>query len=88
MTERFCRAPDLIDRFSVLRMENLDPEAPLHRRFLRRYRVRLTPSPRASGEVSARAGTAPTWIRPSRPWRSSPSSPAWRHHGCSILRFR
>jgi hypothetical protein len=38
VTERFRRAPDLIGTFSVLRMENLDPEAPLHARFLRRYR--------------------------------------------------
>jgi AcrR family transcriptional regulator len=39
VTERFRRAPDLIGTFSVLRMENLDPEAPLHGRFLRRYRA-------------------------------------------------
>jgi AcrR family transcriptional regulator len=39
VTERFRRAPDLIGTFSVLRMENLDPEAPLHERFLRRYRA-------------------------------------------------
>jgi AcrR family transcriptional regulator len=39
VTERFRRAPDLIGTFSVLRMENLDPEASLHRRFLRRYRA-------------------------------------------------
>jgi AcrR family transcriptional regulator len=38
VTERFRRAPDLIGTLSVLRMENLDPEAPLHGRFLRRYR--------------------------------------------------
>jgi len=49
---------------------------------------RSTPSPRASGGASAQAGTAPTWTRPSRPRRSSPFSTAWRHHGCSILRFR
>jgi AcrR family transcriptional regulator len=39
VTERFRRAPDLIGTFSVLRMENLDPEAPLHGRFLHRYRA-------------------------------------------------
>jgi AcrR family transcriptional regulator len=38
VTERFRRAPDLIGTFSVLQMENLDPEAPLHGRFLRRHR--------------------------------------------------
>jgi AcrR family transcriptional regulator len=35
--ERFRRAPDLIGMFTVLLMENLDPGAPLHRRFHRRY---------------------------------------------------
>jgi AcrR family transcriptional regulator len=38
VTERFRRAPSLIGMFTVLLMENLDPEAPLHGRFLRRYR--------------------------------------------------
>jgi AcrR family transcriptional regulator len=37
--ERFSRSPDLIGTFSVLRMENIDPEAPLHDRFLYRYRA-------------------------------------------------
>jgi AcrR family transcriptional regulator len=39
VTERFRRAPHLIGMFSVLLMENLDPDAPLHGRFLRRYRA-------------------------------------------------
>lgn len=39
VTERFRRAPDLIGTFSVLRVENLAPEAPLHGRFLHRYRA-------------------------------------------------
>jgi AcrR family transcriptional regulator len=38
VTVRFRRAPSLIGMFTVLLMENLDPEAPLHGRFLRRYR--------------------------------------------------
>ena len=38
VTERFERSPELIGTLGVLRMENLDPEAPLHGRFLRRYR--------------------------------------------------
>ena len=38
VTERFKRSPELIGTLGVLRMENLDPEAPLHGRFLRRYR--------------------------------------------------
>jgi AcrR family transcriptional regulator len=39
VTDRFRRAPDLIGAFNVLLTENLDPGAPLHGRFLRRYRV-------------------------------------------------
>jgi AcrR family transcriptional regulator len=38
VTARFQRSPDLIGMFSVLLAENLNPEAPLHERFLRRYR--------------------------------------------------
>lgn len=39
VTERFRRAPELIGTFAVLLTENLDPEAPLHHRFLLRYRA-------------------------------------------------
>jgi AcrR family transcriptional regulator len=39
VTERFQRAPELIGTFSVLLAESLDPGAPLHGRFLRRYRA-------------------------------------------------
>jgi AcrR family transcriptional regulator len=39
VTERYRRAPELIGMFAVLQAENLDPEAPLHSRFLARYRV-------------------------------------------------
>jgi AcrR family transcriptional regulator len=38
VTARFQRAPDLIGMFTVLLTENLDPRAPLHDRFLGRYR--------------------------------------------------
>lgn len=38
VTERFRRSPDMIGTFTVLLSENLDPEAPLHNRFLLRYR--------------------------------------------------
>jgi AcrR family transcriptional regulator len=37
--ERFREAPDLVGMFAVLRMENIDPEAPLHARFIARHRV-------------------------------------------------
>jgi AcrR family transcriptional regulator len=38
VSERYQRAPDLIGLFTVLQTENLDPDAPLHDRFLGRYR--------------------------------------------------
>jgi AcrR family transcriptional regulator len=37
VTDRFGRAPDLIGLFTVLLSENLNPDAPLHDRFLGRY---------------------------------------------------
>jgi AcrR family transcriptional regulator len=36
--QRFQRSPELIGVFAVLRTENLHPDAPLHDRFLLRYR--------------------------------------------------
>ncbi len=39
VTERYRRAPELVGMFTVLQAENLDPEAPLHDRFMARYRV-------------------------------------------------
>ncbi len=38
VAERFREAPELVGTFAVLRMENLDPEAPLYERFLTRDR--------------------------------------------------
>jgi AcrR family transcriptional regulator len=38
VTERFQRSPQLIGMFTVLLTENLNPDAPLHGRFLGRYR--------------------------------------------------
>jgi AcrR family transcriptional regulator len=38
VTDRFQRSPDLIGLFTVLQSENLNPDAPLHDRFLSRYR--------------------------------------------------
>jgi hypothetical protein len=42
VTERFERSPDLIGLFTVLLTENLDPDAPLHERFLGRYQDAVT----------------------------------------------
>ncbi|MBA4863581.1 TetR/AcrR family transcriptional regulator [Streptomyces sp. PSKA54] len=39
VSERFRRAPDLVGMFSVLLIENLNPDAPLHDRLLGRYRT-------------------------------------------------
>jgi AcrR family transcriptional regulator len=38
VTRRFMDSPGLVGMFTVLLAENLDPGAPLHERFLRRYR--------------------------------------------------
>ncbi|MCV7370000.1 TetR family transcriptional regulator [Mycolicibacterium duvalii] len=37
--ERFTRAPELIGTFTVLLVENIAPDAPLHDRLLNRYRA-------------------------------------------------
>jgi len=42
MRTRFDRAPGMVGTFIVLLCESLDPDAPLHERFLRRYRTGLT----------------------------------------------
>ncbi|HEX3959820.1 MAG TPA: TetR/AcrR family transcriptional regulator [Trebonia sp.] len=39
VAQRFERSPELIGMFTVLLTENLTPEAPLHDRFLARYRL-------------------------------------------------
>jgi AcrR family transcriptional regulator len=39
VVERYQRAPELIGTFTVLLTENLNPDAPLHDRFLDRYRA-------------------------------------------------
>jgi AcrR family transcriptional regulator len=39
VAERFERSPELIGMFTVLLTENLNPDAPLHDRFLARYRL-------------------------------------------------
>ena len=39
VAQRFERSPELIGMFTVLLTENLTPEAPLHERFLDRYRL-------------------------------------------------
>lgn len=41
VAERFRQAPELIGMFAVLRMENLDPQDPLHGRFLARHRFAI-----------------------------------------------
>ncbi|MFE9321014.1 TetR/AcrR family transcriptional regulator [Nocardia sp. NPDC052278] len=39
VVDRFRRSPDLVGMFTVLLVENLDPDAPLHDRLLGRYRA-------------------------------------------------
>lgn len=38
VAQRFDRAPELVGTFTVLLVENIQPEAPLHDRLLKRYR--------------------------------------------------
>ena len=38
VADRFTRAPDMVGTFTVLLIENIDPEAPLHHRMLSRQR--------------------------------------------------
>jgi AcrR family transcriptional regulator len=38
VAQRFTEAPHLVGMFAVLHVENLDPDAPLHDRLLRRHR--------------------------------------------------
>ena len=88
VADRFHRSPELVGTFTVLLVENILPDAPLHDR-LRRPGIgpRSTLSPSSSGAVSAPAATAPTWMRTSKPPKSSPSSTEWKRHGCSIRRY-
>lgn len=39
VADRFSTSPDLVGMFAVLLAENLDPDAPLHARFLNRYQA-------------------------------------------------
>jgi AcrR family transcriptional regulator len=39
VAERFEQEPDLVGMFAVLQIENLEPDAPLHDRLLRRYQA-------------------------------------------------
>lgn len=39
--ERFTRSPELIGMFAVILVENLDPQAALHKRVLNRYRAAI-----------------------------------------------
>lgn len=41
VAERFRQAPEMVGLFAVLRMENIEPDAPLHNRFFARHRVAI-----------------------------------------------
>ena len=88
--ERFDRAPELVGTFTVLLVENIAPDAPLHDRLHKRYRdaVDIITDDHQARASSRRARTAPTSTRPTRPWRFSPSSTEWRPYGYSILQSR
>ena len=73
VSERFDRAPELIGTFTVLLVENISPDAPLHDRLLARYRdaVDIVADIIRRGQSDGRS--AARWTRPPRPPRSSPS---------------
>ena len=87
--ERFDRAPELVGTFTVLLVENIAPDAPLHDRLHKRYRdaVDIITDDHQAGPA-ATASTAQTSMRPTRPWRYSPSSTEWRPYGYSIPQSR
>ena len=87
VAERFDRAPELVGTFTVLLIENIAPDAPLHDRLLERQRRRVDIVAELIGRGQRAGRYRTTSTRPSRPSRSSPSSMEWRPHGCSILRF-
>ncbi|MGD0560868.1 MAG: TetR family transcriptional regulator [Streptosporangiaceae bacterium] len=54
--ERFRRSPESVGTFTVLQMENIAPDAPLHDRFLERYRdsVKIVASAIQRGQDAGR----------------------------------
>lgn len=72
VVERYQRSPELIGTFTVLLTENLNPDAPLHDRFLDRYRaaVEIIASGIQRGQGAGKYRL--DLDRPSRPQRSSP----------------
>ena len=62
VTDRFQRSPQLIGMFTVLLAENLDPGAPLHDRFLGRYRTDLDPAVKAVEIVAFLSGMETSWL--------------------------
>ena len=87
--ERFDRAPELVGTFTVLLVENIAPDAPLHDRLHKRYRDAVGHHHRTSSSAVSKTGsTAQISTRPTRPWRYSPSSTEWRPYGCSIPQYR
>ncbi len=86
--ERFERAPELIGTFTVLLVENIAPDAPLHDRMHKRYRDAIDIITDIITRGQRTGCTAQTSTRPARPWKYSPSSTEWRPYGYSILQYR
>ena len=86
--ERFDRAPELVGTFTVLLVENIAPDAPLHDRLHKRYRDAIDIITEIIERGQRTGSTAQISTRPTRPWRYSPSSTEWRPYGCSIRQYR
>ena len=78
VADRFHRAPELLSTFTVLLVENILPDAPLHDRMLAGTSPRPTSSPTCIRRGQA-DGRYRTDIDPaSRQWKFLPSSTEWK----------
>ena len=86
--ERFDRAPELIGTFTVFSSRTSRRTPRFTTACTSGIATRSTSSRRSLSAVSKKGCTAQTSPRPTRPWRSSPSSMEWRPYGCSIRQYR
>ena len=86
--ERFDRAPELIGTFTVLLVENIAPDAPLHDRLHKRYRDAVDIIAKIIKRGQSDGQFRPDFDAAGKPWRYSPSSTEWRPYGYSIVHSR
>ena len=86
--ERVERAPELIGTFTVLLVDKSRRTRRCTTACTSGIATRSTSSRTSSSGVSKKGCTAQISPRPTRPWRSSPSSMEWRPYGYSIRQYR